>query len=70
MFDGAPTGLLVDRMGQHQESFARFMNDKASQTVAREQLLHQVYARITNDTAGCPRGGAEIPVLKAGFLAS
>ncbi len=51
VFDHALTGLFIDRMGQNQEIFARFMNDKAFQKVVTEHLLHQVYDQITSKTA-------------------
>jgi len=58
VFDGALTGLFIDRMGQNEEIFARFMNDAAFQKVVKEHLLHQVYDQITSGAAGEPSGAA------------
>ena len=46
VFDKALEGLFIDRMDQNEEIFAKFMNDKAFQSVVAETLLHQVYRDI------------------------
>ncbi len=54
VFDQTLTNLFIDRMGQNQEIFARFMNDKPFQQLVTEHLLHAVYEQITSETAGEP----------------
>lgn len=48
-FDKALEGLIIDRMEQNEDIFARFMNDREFQKVVSSNLLHQVYDQIRED---------------------
>jgi type I restriction enzyme R subunit len=51
VFSKALETLFVDRMGQNEEIFAKYMNDAAFQEVVAEHLLRQVYDQIRADDA-------------------
>jgi type I restriction enzyme R subunit len=46
VFDKALEDLIIDRMEQNEDIFARFMNDKEFRKVISESLLRQVYDQI------------------------
>lgn len=46
VFDKALEDLIIDRMEQNEDIFARFMNDRDFRKVISESLLHQVYDQI------------------------
>lgn len=46
VFDKALEDLIIDRMEQNEDIFARFMNDKEFQSVVSSNLLQQVYDQI------------------------
>ena len=46
VFDKALEDLIIDRMEQNEDIFARFMNDQEFKQVISESLLRQVYDQI------------------------
>lgn len=46
VFDKALEDLIIDRMEQNEDIFAKFMNDKEFQEVVSNNLLQQVYEQI------------------------
>lgn len=49
VFDKALDNLIIDRMEQNEDIFARFMNDKEFQKIISSNLLQQVYAQINTE---------------------
>ncbi len=49
VFDKALEDLIIDRMEQNEDIFARFMNDKDFQKVVSNNLLKQVYDQIRSE---------------------
>ncbi len=52
VFTKALERLFIDRMGQNEEFFARFMNDREFQTAFTGLLMPQVYGEIRRGTPG------------------
>jgi len=51
VFDKALEDLIIDRMEQNEDIFARFMNDKEFQKMVSSNLLKQVYEQIRAEQA-------------------